>query len=367
VKRPLLALVLALGLAACGGDEKKPAEEQPCTPGATFDPDSPPTKLSALCMLDPSPGAVTPREGVLPYDLNTPLFSDYAQKTRTVWLPPGTAAPYDTAGALDLPVGAIVTKTFAMAPDQRTPAAGRKLVETRVLVHWATGWRGYPYIWDADEQDATYTPGGRVRTFDLVTPSGTATTASYLIPSVTQCARCHSDDPAEPMHLLGPSVANLNRDFVYAGGTENQLAHWSAAGILDGAPAPAAAPKLAAAHDPASGTVEQRARAYLEVNCAFCHSTTGLARTTGLFLGTGVTDPFHLGVCKPPVAAGPGAGGLQYDVVPGTPDASILVHRVDATDAVTVMPQIGRSVKHEEGVALVREWVTGLSGGPCPD
>jgi uncharacterized repeat protein (TIGR03806 family) len=304
--------------------------------------------------------------GVVPYDLNTPLFSDYAQKTRFAWVPPGASATWDARAAIDLPAGSFVVKTFAFAPDMRDPSAGRRLVETRVLYHAADGWRGWPYVWDDAETDAAFSPGGEVRSISLVTPAGKSVTAAYLVPSMGQCQRCHADAPGEGLHLLGSTARNLNRDFAYADGAENQIARWSRLGLLAGAPAPAAAPRLAAWDDPATGTPAERARALLEVNCAFCHGAGGLARSTGLFLGTEVTDPYALGLCKTPVAAGPGSGGLSYDVVPGDPDRSILVHRMAATEPGSAMPQIGRSLVHEEGLALVREWVAGLTPAGCP-
>ncbi|ACL66139.1 conserved hypothetical protein [Anaeromyxobacter dehalogenans 2CP-1] len=367
MRRSAAALALAAGLAGCGGGSSG-APAGPCSPpGAGVDPDRPAQRLSELCLVEAAGGGtVAPRPGVVPYDLNTPLFSDYALKTRTVWLPPGTRAAYDAEAPLDLPVGAIVTKTFALPPDLRTPTAALRLLETRLLVRTAQGWRGYPYLWNAAQTDATFQPGGAVLQLPLVTPSGAAVTASYLVPSVTQCARCHADTPDGALHLLGPTARNLNRTLGYPSGPENQLAHWSAAGILVGAPAPADAPRLPVWNDPGTGSVAARARAWLEVNCAFCHSPGGLARTTGLYLGTGVTDPYQLGVCKPPVAAGPGSGGLAYDVVPGDPDASILVYRVAATDPVAVMPQLGRSVVSDEGLALVRQWIAELPSQPCP-
>ena len=377
--RNAAAVLAAAAVAACGGGSGEQQPAPPCTPpGTGFDPAHPPQHLSDLSLLVPSPGAVTPKAGVIPYDLNTPLFSDYAQKTRLVYVPPGSSAAYDAVASLDLPVGTIVAKTFALAPDQRSPATGRKLVETRLLVHTADGWKGYPYVWNDAETEATYTPGGRKTQMPMVTPSGTSVTADYLVPSQSQCSQCHEDhNPGDagslPMHLLGPTARNLNRDYDYATGTQNQLDAWTAAGILTGAPPSADAPKLVAAHDPASGTVEERARAWLEVNCAFCHSTTGLAYTSGLHLGTAVTDPYELGICKPPVAAGPGTGGRLHDIVPGSPDDSILVYRVEArwddpdlpNFDQAVMPPLGRTVRSEEGVALVRQWISDMTPTPC--
>jgi uncharacterized repeat protein (TIGR03806 family) len=312
-------------------------------------------------------GGVVPSSGVLAYELNTPLFSDYALKARTIWIPPGTAATYDAWAPLDLPVGSIVTKTFSFARDMRAPTRDVTVLETRVFVHGAAGWKGVAYLWDADQRDATLAPGGKVlENLSFTSPSGQPVTASYLVPSMVQCARCHADDQGGALHLLGPTARNMNREHAYPGGVANQIDYLSSHGVLQGAPPSAQAPRLPVWDDPAAHTVEQRARAWLEVNCAHCHKPTGLARTTGLFLGTDVTDPYALGICKPPVAAGPGTGGLFHDVVPGDPDASILVHRITSSDPVAVMPQIGRSLAQVESVDLVRRWIAEMAPQACP-
>jgi hypothetical protein len=69
-----------------------------------------------------------------------------------------------------------------------------------------------------------------------------------------------------------------------------------------------------------------------------------------------------LGVCKSPVAAGKGSGGRMFGIAPGQPDSSILVYRMEANDPGVMMPEIGRAVPHEEGIALVKEWIAGLEG-----
>jgi uncharacterized repeat protein (TIGR03806 family) len=168
------------------------------------------------------------------------------------------------------------------------------------------------------------------------------------------------------MNVIGPKARHLNRDYAYDDGTENQLIRWSRLAILDGAPAdPSSAPRAAVWDDPASGTLEARARAWLDVNCAHCHNPNGPARTSGMFLDAAETDPYTLGSCKAPVAAGLGSGGFRFDIVPGSPDSSIMVYRLAATDPSYMMPQIGRSVVHKESLQLIRDWIASLSGG-CP-
>ena len=129
-------------------------------------------------------------------------------------------------------------------------------------------------------------------------------------------------------------------------------------GILTGAPDdPARAPQSAAWDDATSGTVEERARAWLEINCSHCHSSIGPARNSGLYLLASVTDPYKLGVYKTPVAAGRGSGGLKYDIVPGKPDESIMLFRLKSTHPGMVMPEFGRTLVFEEGNALIRQWI----------
>ena len=161
---------------------------------------------------------------------------------------------------------------------------------------------------------------------------------------------------------IGPKAHWLNGDYAYPEGTENQLAHWSRIGILTGAPDPASAPKLPNAADPDAGTVEQRARAYLEANCGFCHNPTGNARISGLYLTASVTDPIQLGICKHPVAAGPAGGGRPADITPGNPDASVMPYRMESTSPAIAMPQIGRSVVDTHGLALINEWISEMPG-----
>ncbi len=158
---------------------------------------------------------------------------------------------------------------------------------------------------------------------------------------------------------LGPKARNLNGDLAYAGGTANQLAHWSSLNILDGAPGPADAPKVPDWRD-ASAPLEHRARAWLDVNCAHCHRREGPASNSGLFLTYGEQEPTALGIMKRPVAAGRGSGDRQFDIKPGDPDSSILLYRVQSTEPGIMMPELGRHIGDPDAVALLREWIAAL-------
>jgi uncharacterized repeat protein (TIGR03806 family) len=351
------ALLLAV-LLGCGGSK-------PCQPGGdgAYVNDLY-ASLDQYCMVSIENGQVAVHEGVTEYDLNTPLFSDSAVKVRTVWLPKGATVSYSDTGVLDFPVGTIFTKSFGFRDDLRKASPAVSWVETRVYVHQPAGWKGVSYAWNAARTQATKNSGGGHVAQSWIDESGATVTADYLVPNGNQCGECHSENSAETP--IGPKARNLNKTFHYAGGDDNQLAHWAAAGFLTGAPADLAqAPKLPVWNDASTGTPERRARAYLEVNCAHCHNPAGFARTTGLYLTYDETDPSSLGVCKPPVAVGEASGGFLYDVVPGDPDHSIMAYRVASIEPAVMMPQIGRSIVDPAGVQLVRDWIAGLTSPSC--
>ena len=313
-----------------------------------------PRQLSAYNLfLDPA--TQMPNEGVVPYDLISPLFSDYTEKHRFIWMPPGTSAQYHESEAFDFPVGTIIIKTFSFLHDIRDPSKGERLIETRLLIRKENEWAGLPYRWNDDATEATLAlAGGRTEAV-WTHYDGEERRVNYIIPNFNQCKGCHRI--GDEMQPIGPKARHLNWDYDYAHGTENQLAYWTAVGYLEGAPAPEAAPRTAQWDDPHSGTLDERARAYLDINCMHCHNPKGPANTSGLDLSFDQTDPFKVGVWKPPIAAGRGSGGFRYDIVPGKPEESILLFRMESTEPGVMMPELPRLMVHDEGVALIREWI----------
>ena len=238
---------LALLAGACGS-----SSTPSCTPvsgGTTAFP-----TLDKWCQVSLLDGDVTPNAGVTPYNLNTPLFSDYAVKRRTVWMPSGGSATYDATNVLDFPDGTVFTKSFGFPDDMRKAQPIITWVETRVVWKTAGIWQGMSYTWDAAQKVATANPGGEVLSLSWIDGTGqTVTTDGYLVPSVNQCVECHQvSNVFEP---IGPKARNLNGNFTYPdGSTQNQLAYWTSKGLLSGAPDPSAAPKLAVWNDPSTGT-----------------------------------------------------------------------------------------------------------------
>lgn len=340
---------MALGLVA-GCDRGKQA------PGEAW----PPTNLAAFKLFDGDGSTQQPAEGVIPYDLNTPLFTDYAAKHRFVRLPPGQSAVYDPDKAFEFPVGTIIAKTFTMPADLRDPDSPERLLETRLLVHREEGWVGLPYIWNQRQNKAVLKPTGGEVKVKWIDAAGAEQSSRYMVPNMNQCKTCHKEQG--PMGPIGPKARHLNRSFAYAHGEENQLAYWSRVGALVGAPDPDAAPRNAVWNDPDSGSVNDRARAWLEINCSHCHNPRGSAQNAGLDLRVSQQEPAKLGVLKTPTAAGRGAGSLSYDIVPGKPDQSIAVYRIESTDPQVMMPELGRRLAHKEGAALVRQWIQEMEG-----
>lgn len=318
---------------------------------------------------DPTDPRKNARAPGIPFDLTTPLFSDYAAKYRFVFLPPGASATYDAEKTFNFPVGTIIAKTFSFHEDFRAPdAATETVVETRLLIRRADGWIGRAYIWDEARTEATLALGGGRRDVSFVDFSGSNRAAHYDIPNANQCATCHFGGAGAGFVPIGPKARYLNRDLNYPGvGVRNQLAHWAAVGALSGAPGdPEVAPRVPVWNDPADGTLQERARGYLEINCAHCHSATGRARFSGLFLNYDEPLGTSAGLCKPPVAAGRGAGDLRLDIVPGHPEQSILAFRMASAEPGVEMPELAKSLVHNEGVSLVSDWISSLPGSCAP-
>jgi uncharacterized repeat protein (TIGR03806 family) len=272
-----------------------------------------------------------PAKGVTSYRLQTPLWSDGAEKLRFVYLPKGTKARAQGNGLVDLPVGAALIKTFRLE--------GR-LIETRVLLHRADGWLALPYQWNAGQTEARLVLAGA--RLPLTTPAGDR--ISYAIPNKNQCKECHALSGA--VVPLGPKARNLSHEW---------LAAWVKAGKLD--KVPVVERRVPLWEERAKVPIDAAARGYLDANCAHCHNPAGSASNSGLDLRWEQRTPVSYGVFKRPTAAGRGSGGLDFDIKPGDPDRSILSYRMGSLEGGISMPEIGRSSHDREGEALVRAWI----------
>lgn len=315
------------------------------------------SKLSEYGFFSGEMAKMVPSEGVVPYELNTPLFSDYAYKARFIRMPDGKTVAYNDSLVLDFPVGTEIVKTFYYPKDVRDLAKGRRLIETRVLLREEAGWKALPYVWDEDQGEAYLEVAGARTEVQWKDSKGKKQKIDYVVPNMNQCKGCHLY--GEAMSPIGPSVRQLNRDFSYSPSeTHNQLTYLAGKGWLVGLPELKNVPQLANWGDPKGASIENRARAYLDINCGHCHNPQGPANTSGLYLDIHTQDPAQLGIFKSPIAAGRGSGGRKYDIDPGNPNSSILVYRMESKDPGVMMPELSRKLIHQEGIQLIRDWIS---------
>lgn len=315
-------------------------------------------KLSAYALFTGDMKDHIPAPDVIAYDLNTPLFSDYAYKLRFVKIPEGRAAVYSENEAFDFPEGSIIAKTFYYPEDFRKPEKKRRILETRILYKQAEGWAAYPYIWNDEQTEAYYDVAGMIKPVEWVHTDGKKRSVNYVVPNKNQCKQCHElNGQIVP---IGPTARSLNKEYDYPAGRKNQLEYWAAAGKLTRFPGLQNAPKNAVWNNAGSGSLASRARAYMDVNCGHCHRPGGQAATSGLFLNHAETDSTELGINKPPVAAGRAAADMQFSIHPGKPEKSILIYRLQSLDPGIMMPEMGRRTVDEEGVELLKEWIKSL-------
>jgi uncharacterized repeat protein (TIGR03806 family) len=311
----------------------------------------PPANLSEIGLFDDM-AAMRPSATVVPYTISSPLYTDYALKYRFVYVPASAGpAAYQGEDVLDLPVGSVLVKTFAY-PDG---AGGIHRIETRLLIRQEAGWKAWPYVWNEEQNEAVLKVAGKDMALIATRPDGSTIEVAYHVPNVNQCKGCHVGTDGE-FRPIGPKIRNLN--LTEDGG--NQLDRLVAAGIIAELPADRTSIPATPAYSDETVALEDRARAYLDANCGHCHAPGRPADTSGLYLNWEEDREIHRGIMKPPVAAGRGSGGFAYDIVPGDPDHSILLYRLDSTDPGIMMPELGRSTIDEAGVALIRAYIEAL-------
>lgn len=328
----LLLPALALFVAAVAMAETKPA----ISDAAIMARVNPPA-LSAFGFFDGGAGNSSPT--LIPYSLRTPLFSDYAEKQRFIHMPAGAKLTVDAVGKVAFPVGTALIKSFGYSDGN----GGLKIIETRLLLHRSEGWVALPYVWRADGKDADLKVGGTRVPVTFKISNGRQQSISYAVPNKNQCKQCHSS--GDVIVPIGPVAQNLV--FPRKGDAAKLLG--KKGGSLE-----------AKWDDPTSGTLDQRAHAYLRVNCGHCHAPKGSASNSGLILDGSAKSAAAFGIGKRPVAAGRASGDMDFIVEVGKPDRSILINRMKSTDPGIAMPEVGRALVHDEGVELLEEWIASM-------
>jgi uncharacterized repeat protein (TIGR03806 family) len=347
------------GAGGNGGIDGGPNVVQTCVPPPAID--QPAAKLSQTGCMDPT-DVKKMAASVVPYEVNSPLWSDGADKQRGMALPNlarihvknCTTTPAECPqGAADdgkwvMPVGTVMVKSFLF---------DGKFVETRLFVHLdATTWVGYSYKWDEAQTDATIVADERVED-----PFNTGQRmVTWHLPSRMDCMTCHTDAAGSS---LGPTTAQMNR--VVNG--VNQIDRIRAMNAFEAAE-PAMPYKTALANPTGTaGTVEDRARSYLAANCGFCHrpddanfGNLDLRRDTPLK---------DMNVCGATPERGNQGVPTSLLLTPGMPSQSLMVLRMmapadDAAGKHGRMPNIASYVVDNDAIKLVSDWITSISS--CP-
>ena len=293
-----------------------------------------------------------PVEDVHPYSLVSPLFSDQTDKLRFVYVPEGQKLGYVKDKVFIFPVGSTLIKTFAYL--NKNGPMEQQLLETRLLINTNEGWKAISYVWNDEQTDAKRAIAGATIPTTFIDSEGKLVGVRYRAPNQNQCKECHQVNKV--MTPIGPKARNMNKDLSYESGEMNQLLYWAALGWID--------QKLdstsIASYSDVNASLNDRARAYLDINCGHCHIPGGSADTTGLYLNFIEDNKEKLGIYKKPVAAGRASGNLKYSIVPGHADDSILVFRMESLDPGIMMPESGRALADDPGIKLIRDWINKL-------
>jgi len=339
---------------SCNADDNYVPMETTETSPVVFDITQVPyNTLSEYQFFEGTLNNLNPVYGVLPYDLSSTLFSDYAKKKRFIWMPENVKANYNGEHQiLNFPIGTILIKNFYynnVLPNNET-----KLIETRLMIHKAEGWIFANYIWNDAQTEAYFDLDGSV--VDVTWSETTETKqVAYRIPSESQCHTCHkSGDTSIP---IGPKPRNLNISKNYGTQTMNQLQKWVDFGYLNENPSNI---ETLPNWQDQSLSLNERARAYLDINCAHCHSEEShCAYRPVRFNFDATTNPENLGICVvPDTDLGV---GLTHIVEPQNTRNSVLFYRINETEESIRMPLLGRTLKHVEGIELIEDWINALS------
>lgn len=316
-----------------------------------------PAKLSQTGIFS-SLSTLTANPGIVPYDVNSPLWSDAAVKTRWIALPAGGKIGFAATGEWSFPQGSVFVKHFELGTDD-TNAAIRKRLETRLLVVDATG-NGYgaTYKWNAAGTDADLLTDGQSETITIATPGGGTRTQTWNYPSRGDCLACHT---SQAKFVLGAKTRQLNGNFQYpgTGATDNQLRTWNYLQMFNTPITESnigGYSKLVAVGN-TDASLNDRARSYLDANCAHCHRPLGVATNFDARWDTPLADQ---NIINGLLQKGDlGIAGAKV-VVPQTVGKSVLHFRMNSADNAVKMPPLARNVVDATAVAAIAEWINSL-------
>lgn len=290
-------------------------------------------------------------------------------------MPTGSKATY--AGddkILEFPVGSAIIKTFYY--DNVQPSNTTQILETRIMIRKSDGWIFADYVWNDEQTEAYFDLAGSFKPISWKDENDVIKSTNYRIPSEVECNVCHkaktlenniSNDIQIP---IGIKPQNLNYNFNYGNEYKNQLTKWVELGYLESNFSLPSAANTVVDYSDETQPLDLRARSYVDINCAHCHQPNGHCdyrpmklnfSATGLPNGEGLTN---MGVCVPTQDMQDFPPALASIITPANPNRSMFYYRINTTDESYRMPLHGRTVIHEEGVALMEQWINSLTT-PC--
>ncbi len=306
---------------------------------------------------------LTPVAGLIPYEVNSPLWSDGARKQR--WIAVPNNGTHDTAservtysdqGSWSFPVGTVVVKHFTLPVDERNPLLEKRL-ETRFFVHGADGvYYGVTYRWNDADTDAELLPGGATRDLTVTRSDGSTRNQRWDFPSRSDCRTCHTSGAD---NVLGVRAYQLARDMHYplTGRTSNQLETWNALGIFGtsfGSRNPGTVPAAVDPHNP-HASLDSRVKSYLAANCSHCHQPGGVSANFDASFNTPLSAQGIVeGIINRPLQS-PSERVVSPDNL-----ANSIMHSRMAVVGASQMPPLGKNLVDQKAVALLADWIRGM-------
>jgi uncharacterized repeat protein (TIGR03806 family) len=298
--------------------------------------------------------SLQPANFLIPYSVNSPLWSDGAMKTRWFMIPTNTVIGFSANGEWPFPAGSVFVKNFDLPVDDTDQKILRRL-ETRILVRDTNGTvYGSSYKWRADDSDADLVSVGTNEDIEIKTATGTRT-QKWFYPGRQDCLTCHTTISGG---VLGLNTRQLNGSFKYPNGvTSNQLHTLGHLGIFDAAFDDRKIffyPHLVNITNTAAA-LQLRVRSYLDANCAMCHRPG----SAGAFFDTRFGTPLKKqNLINGAVANQLGIPGAKV-IVPGDTNKSILFQRISITGE-NQMPPLARNLMDDKAVAVIGKWISSL-------
>ncbi len=290
--------------------------------------------LSQMGVFSGNLSDLNPADGVQLYEINSTLFTDYAHKQRLIRLPQGQKMQYNGNDLLpSFPDNTLISKTFYYNIDERDPSLGKKIIETRILLKVNGSWLVGDYIWNASQTEATYRETGSTETISYIDENGTPQNVDYQIPSKQDCFTCHNNNATT--FPIGPKLRNLN--FVPSFTPQNQLDYFTSIGLLNGVTS--GSTSVLPNWEDENLLLEDRARAYMDVNCAHCHQPGGS-------VPPGFTLDFRL--------------ETDFNNTGIYANRGEIIARFQSILPTYRMPQLGRTVVHEEALQMLEEYIDSL-------